>query len=228
MKGVGHHRPDRRCQLTSGLVVETRGGDRVQEVKIDDAGSNVKRTFRHYLAGSVDDRRDDGRLGRDGEDKGALLEGTQMIVETARAFRADDDRAAGLHRPRGDFVRLERRLQVVAVDEHDADDLRGEAEERDFSQLRFGDEAAPGHFGGEREDVEPADVVGDVNRTLAGGHPLAVDADPHAGRPVHRARPQADTARIDRVGALRYTKEPSDDDDRAEHGRHQQRDQSDK
>ena len=106
--------------------------------------------------------------------------------------------------------------------------LRGEAEEGDLPQLGLGDEAAPRHFGGEREDVEPAHVVGDVHRALRRRHAL------RRGRA--RARPPtsspsaprgARSARRSTRGPCRTRNESGDDDDRAEQGRHHQRDEAD-
>src|SRR5256885_7669059 len=113
----------------------------------------------------MDDRWNDRTLCSDREHEWAFLERTQVIVLSARPLGIHNDRAAALDLLRGNFVRFEGGLSIVAIEKDDPCRFGSVSKQRDFPKLRFGDKAVARKRRGEDEDVEPADVVGDVDGT---------------------------------------------------------------
>src|SRR5438067_3995855 len=85
-KRLGHRAPHRGHQLGAMLVIVPDGRDGLEEVDVDNARTNSERSLPHHLARSVDDRRNDGRLGRDGKYERPLLERPQMVISSASSF----------------------------------------------------------------------------------------------------------------------------------------------
>src|SRR5882724_10463514 len=103
----------------------------------------------------MDHRRDDRRVGRDGEDEWAFLEWTKLIFMAPGAFWVDHDRAAALHFRGGRFIGLECLFPVFPIDKDDAGALNRPSENRNLLEFRLCHEAAPRNFRRECENIEP-------------------------------------------------------------------------
>src|SRR5260370_33644530 len=102
-----------------------------------------------------------------------------MIVEAPSAFGKHDDSAPGLDSGRGDLVRLECRLPILAVEKNHPRRFRTPAEHRNAAQLVLGNEGAPGKLRRDGENVEPTDVIADVHATAGGDVLFAMENDRH-------------------------------------------------
>src|SRR6476646_9315644 len=176
----------------------------------------------HFLRAPRDNR-DDRHLRGDRKNERAFLERSELVAASARSFGKDDDVESAPDARRRLFVRAERGLPIVPLDV-DRRHLAGRPpEQRHAPNLFLGDEpVAPDHRR-EREDLEPAHVVGDVDARLRAAHALRIPHDDlHARGLQHPVRPPVSAAsheavRRNRDAKQRHDGDGDDEDQRLQH-----------
>src|SRR6266508_2675064 len=169
---VNDLRPNRLSQLLTIGVVEACSRHRLEQMYIELTGTHQHGAFREHVVRTVKQNGDDRYAGGDRKDERALLERSNGVIVTARPLWKNH---TGVTRPdllRRHAIGCKGGFAILPLDWDHTNRPDGRTEHRDFEQLCLRDELVARQRAGQGGNVEPAQVIGQVQARLAPGHAL--------------------------------------------------------